>query len=357
MMKGRTFKFFMAVATIVAIIVTQPFSVFAATGITATKEQADAIIDNTSEVVARFAAMGLDDRDVEELFSLMPKESSFYEKESELYLPTSEQSLESVDASDFEISDDIRETRIKSIYQTARQYFESNYYDSSAAGQQDFGTYFTYLYLSYFVDTPLLHTSDADLSYAILEDDIEAYDKFIKDTQLSEWSRRMQLLGNELYADIDCNETLATVIELNNILDDGAERMNKVAAKHSADYDTATVVKTVAPRVKGYIIRHYNRATSEKELITETAAYVEKRLGFSNFYDTYDKETTAAITDILSESIIACIRSGIPLIKYYVSAQTIFAYEEGTILSPALIGLRFSYSGRYATKTACGYVK
>lgn len=347
MMRGRKiFRILMAVTTVAFLVGVQPFDVYAATGVSVSKEQADEIVDETADIITKFAVIGLDSQDVADLFSLVPRESDFYEKEARMEVPISAESTA------VRTGTDAKREQIKDTFQIAKQYYRSAYYDKTMTAKKDFGTYFTYLYISQYVDTPQAQTTENDLVYILSDSDIKAYDKFMKDARLSEWSKQMRKLGNILYTDMDCDATLDAVIELNRIITDGYERIEKEADKGTnQNYDIDEALKTIAPMVKNYIMKHHDEAVRKKDLIQDTSTYVREQLDAMDFYECYDEKITVFIIDILTESLIEMIHNKIPLIDCYVAVKPLSAYENGTIQSPALIALRYSYSSRYVMRT------
>lgn len=364
MIRGRIGKGLVAVITVICLIGVQPFYVQAATGTCVSRGESDEILDGIADAVAQLEGLGLSGQDVTDLFSLLPREKSFYIKKASLNLPISAK-LVSLDetagttkitsqavtiannsavSTDSINTTDSHLTRIKNIYHTAKQYYKSDLYDCEAATEKDFGSYFTYLYISYYIDTPQKQPSGDELAYIISDADVKAYDKFIDDARLSDWWTQMQALGNELYADVDCDATLTSLNEVNRILSDGMSRIEKKDAP-------SAVLTTIAPLVKSYIVKHHSKATSEKKLIKETSAYVQKQLASLDFYEDFDQKTTDAVTDILTTTFINAIRNSVPLMETYLLATPLSVYKTDWRQSPALIGLKYSFSSRYALRT------
>ncbi|WP_455720394.1 hypothetical protein [Agathobacter sp.] len=324
-----------------------------------TNEEVGNLFSGIESIVTQLEDIGLSAQDISDIFHLQPKDTSFYTRTSSQIIPYSgtfvkdNQNINIVsyraNVGNAPTSDQVQRERIENIYSVALQYYKTDFYQGHKSSGTDFGNYLTYLYLSHYIDGPGRTPTQSDLPFIISQSDINAYDTFLRTSNLSSLATEMTNLGVSLYSDYDYINSLNAINTVDVTL------KNKLQQITMLGYDineTRKATLTIAPLVKKGIIEKYATANSEEELTDDTLIYVKTQLEKLDFYKTYDEKVSSSIISILTSAFIGAICNSISLIGICVSIIPLFVYDyTGLIQTAVLVNLQYSFSARYAIRT------
>lgn len=359
-MSKRIFSVFVAIC----LVMVQSMNVNAANSEGLSIEQLNTIFDGMDSIMLQLKDLGLNDREINELFQFTPREDSFYKVTQVSTVPYMGSFVMKCPNEDVNYSsvttygsyngnppstNEVQRQRVENIYSVALQYFHSDFYQGEDKTGEDFGNYLTYLYLSHYIDGPGRAPTENDLPYIISSDDIRAYNTFLTSAKLSSWATALAGLGSAVYSDID----YATNLNAINTVDQTLSISKKDIVMAGVNgYNTKGAVESIAPLIKAFFDEHYYTASNDEELTQETFHYVSSQLEALNFYENFDKNITKTITDLLITTFISVICSSVSLMGLFVSVIPLYVYNAtGLIQTAVLVSLQYSFSGRYAVRT------
>ncbi len=363
-MSKRMCKRIFSVFVALCLVIVQSMNVNAASNAGLSPEQLNTLLDGMESIILQLEELGLNDREISELFQFTPREDSFYKITQVNTIPyrgnfSMEQSDSGIDYNSVATygsyngnppsSNAVQRQRIENIYGVALRNFHSDFYQGENEDGEDFGNYLTYLYLSHYIDGPGRAPTENDLPYIISSDDIRAYNTFLSSANLSSWATALASLGSATYSNIDYTTNLNAINTVDQTL--SISKKDIVMAGVNG-YNTKGAVESIAPLIKAYFDEHYYTASNDEELTQETFYYVSSQLEALNFYKDYDKNITKTITDLLITTFISVICSSVSLMGLCVSVIPLYVYEAtGLIQTAVLVSLQYSFSGRYAVRT------
>lgn len=326
---------------------------------TITPQQLEALLNEMEGVIGQLEGLGLDDEQIEALFSVNRTEAASYTETASDMTDTSELFVQnngnSMPLNSSNESSERRVERLRNIYSIGLRYCNSDFNQvPKISGESDsewFCDYMKYLYISYYIDGPDENgVTDDDFPYIISTDDIYAYNCFLDGAKNAEFINNIASLVSDIYSVGTYPRYLSEVSQVGQSISSSVNQLVAAAPVGYSFYDASKIISGLAA---DYLVNNYDKAPSGTALEQDTLEYVSNQLTALNFYDNYDMEYTQTVVTSLTSTFIGVMTASCTtLLGVYMGLTPLLVKNAATLFEVARItALRYSFSARLAIRT------
>lgn len=324
-----------------------------------TPQQLEALLIEMESVIGQLESLGLNDEQIEALFSVNKTEGAFYMEAAADMTDTNELLTQSNDNSMILISSvdstGRRVERLRNIYSIGLEYCNSNFNQvPKIPGESDsewFCNYLKYLYISYYIDGPDENgVTDDDFPYIISTSDIYAYNSFLDGSKNAELANNLFGFFSDIYSVGTYPKYLSEVSQVGQSISSSVNQLIAAAPVGYSFYDASSIISGIAA---DYLVNNYDKAPSETALEQDALDYVSRELEALDFYDNYDRQYTQTVITSLASTLIGVMTASCTtLLGVYIGLTPLLIMNATTLFETARItALRYSFSARLAIRT------
>lgn len=326
---------------------------------TITSQQLEALLNEMESVIGQLESLGLNDEQIEALFSVNKTEGASYTEASADMTDTNELLVQRNDNSMILSSSDDstgrRVEKLRNIYSTGLEYYNSDFNQIPENDYKNdterFCAYLKYLYISYYIDGPDENgVTDDDFPYIISTDDIYAYNSFLDGAKNAELANNLFGFFSDIYSVGTYPKYLSEVSQAGQSILSSVKQLIAAAPVGYSFYDASSMISGIAA---DYLVNNYDKASSETALEQDTLDYVSRELEALDFYDHYDRQYTQTVITSLASTLIGVMTASCTtLLGVYMGLTPLLIMNATTLFETARItALRYSFSARLAIRT------